>query len=341
MADASIAPLDRLPAEIRVEVFGLALRYDTPMVAADKGESAAVALLVALVNDQKYDEAYEAFYGSNTFRLTEMAQLYNMTKELCAPYYSPLSHVTHLELTNFSTGEFFGPDNINKAIGLCSQMPKLRSLVVAHDHLAFDFRHYRMHGVQFHDVLGRQPECVGIGHYQLRLENNFVIDFKHYGMVHAWLKMKASKRTTLAKTAKRIQKQNSGPSDFRLGVDGGRLQNSLVNFTLTDWASSLDGYRQVLHTAEGAIRRYSELENLVLNRFRFEFQEGCCNGKVYECLSQGTSFRDIDEERCDAKTLQAISDMLLANDGFSIHLEKPYSRHWHRPRAERRQRLAK
>ncbi|KAK3643109.1 hypothetical protein LTR56_004948 [Elasticomyces elasticus] len=317
MADANIAPLDRIPAGIRVQIFGLALRCDVPVVLATKSRNDnSTALLIALVNDQKYGEACEAFYESNTFRLTSETQLGDI---MTASIHSiiPGSHITHLEWPYLGRTTFTGPNDINRIVDRCSPLPKLKSLLVLYEQYYFPCDLID-HIEKVDEKLASRLVCVGVGHFTLRATSSLVVHIQRPSLKRAWQAMKLSERRTFEEVVDIVVPGWEAMDDASL-LDAMQYLFH-VNLRLPEWAVCFDEYRRRETTDTTNMRLLSRAGQQILDNFREDFRHFSSVGKIFERMAAGTSFRDIDEGTCDEDLLAEIDWVMIANEGMSLHL---------------------
>ncbi|KAK5710926.1 hypothetical protein LTR15_012720 [Elasticomyces elasticus] len=168
-APASTTPwLDLLPAESRIDIFGYAL------CCGDEGwrinyehrkNNTSIALLIPLVNDPKYGEAYEAFYSCQSFALDYYQELHALNVHNKWP--NIVRYITHLELANFANyKEFLGSKAPQTSVlALCSRQPKLRSLTIAYDAQNFGSYPFRRQLENGDRLRGHELTCVAVGQY--------------------------------------------------------------------------------------------------------------------------------------------------------------------------------
>ncbi|KAK5724214.1 hypothetical protein LTR17_013500 [Elasticomyces elasticus] len=329
MADASIAPLDRLPAEIRVQVWELVVSCELPLVVANEGEHDCIALLIALVNDQKYIEAYDAFYSCNTFRITEYGHFSDMTMELKTPYYGPFSHITKLELTNFFGHVFIAPKVLDQVLEICSEIPKLKSLILSYDSLcgSSDFRCWIS---EPHDTLARKLVCVGVGRFELLHRSGLLVEFVHYSLTHAWRELKTTERKSFAEIIDGFTTAYNGrPASERQEygelVDDDLVEAYLEKASLGDFVACFDEFhsRDTVPTWPC----YS-IEDAVMYYFGSKVYPYELPEKLHRLIAAGVSLRDLDGAVLGGDLLEELTGLLLFHERYPLHLERPWSRHY-------------
>ncbi|KAK5710925.1 hypothetical protein LTR15_012719 [Elasticomyces elasticus] len=318
MADASIAPLDRIPAETRVLIFELVLCCDVPVVATNGKRVNNTALLVALVNDDKYIEAYEAFYKSNTFRLDYVNQLGDIMA-FSTPKYGPVSYITHLEWPYLGKTNFTGTDDINRIVHFSSRLPKLKSLVICSETHLFPPCDLYDHVKKVDKELARRLVCVGVGHFTFQHTGGMTVHLKRRSLVRAWEAMKMSRRRTFREVVEAIAPGCETMDDGRLA----EMMNVLFETTplLPEWAVCFDEYRK---WQVSGIPPTSRIGAQVLGTFNRYYSTISPADRVYERMAEGISFRDLDMGEIDVDLLEQIDWLLLANEGLTLYLE-PYS----------------
>ncbi|KAK4935432.1 hypothetical protein LTR10_023510 [Elasticomyces elasticus] len=322
---ATISPttaLDKVPPEVRLEIFGLVLHHGNALVRADEEinehcPKVDTALLTALVNDSKYGEAYDAFYGGNIFRLTGFSHVHSMTEDFKErPVSGALQYVKHLELANFADPyEFLHPCYLASTLDTLRYLPKLKSLTIAYDCLSEE--------ETLRDVLneiedlpkGLKLVCVGVGHFKFYYKNSFgapvngfVVDFKHYGLMQSWQAAKLSKTKTFADVALRLRCAHFG----RLSEDEyvSEVMKHIRNWTLADWAAVFDEYKRLEDTP---MDNLSLDESTILSVFVDLFEDLESTSKLYKRMKAGKKFQKLDNAKASAEVLEGMTELLLCN----------------------------
>ncbi|KAK3618921.1 hypothetical protein LTR56_024349 [Elasticomyces elasticus] len=304
--------LDKLSAEIRIEIFRQLYCGERVAVPQAKGNNTANALLVALVNDpQKYVEAREVFYRCNIFVLRNRQQLQSLAG--CQGPAFTMRHLAYLELVNMrGSTDFLDAQSMQSAIlKVSAYLPKLKSLTIACDRHLYGSQTTREH-FKAGSLKNRSLTCTAVGCYTLDCKERFLVQLKHYGLVHCWSRMKRSGRESLASVAGRL---NYPARVCRRGRNDiySRFFDSL---TLAEWIAVFDAHVVASSGSNlGASLALSEREQDILTQFRDSLPmmgtRGKTAEKVYDAVSGGTSFRDLDM-KSSPETLEMIGEFLSA-----------------------------
>ncbi|KAK4888021.1 hypothetical protein LTR27_013025 [Elasticomyces elasticus] len=319
--------LAKIPAELRVDIFKLALLHDSALRVKDRtiGEKCPVidvALLVALVNDHKYTEAAEVFYSTNIVRLTAGSQIHQLKLDLHDPTHGSFAYITHLEMTNFAnTDEFlcFG-EAFDLDVLICNvfrEMPKLKSVTVAYDALG-DSQSLRKwmneNSVKAMDQFKAfELECVGVGLFQVQVKESFVVIFKHYGLVQSWQDMKRSKALAFPGVCVVVKNAYLGGVYDQLEFVH-MLVRHVQRISLQDWTTTLDEHRRRdLPPDEGLPSDLPQEQMVILGTFAELLAESKLTRKVYQRMAAGAKFGELDRIDGSAEVLEGMSNLLIRN----------------------------
>ncbi|KAK4889942.1 hypothetical protein LTR27_011272 [Elasticomyces elasticus] len=321
--------LDKIPAELRVEIFTHSLyRGRRGLKPCAKKNNTDIALLVALVNDpEKYSEACEVFYGCNTFVLDSSRQLKDLTR-----YQVPttaMRSITHLELVNIRFPyEFLSIKSVQKAISRVSAyLPKLKSLAFSYDYLKVDPRKY----IDGDFIKDRKLTCVAVGCYTLDRKERFAIVLRHYSFVQCWSEMKESEHGTLTSVESQLNYA------LHKHEHDGIFKMFFETLSLAEWISIFDAH-MIETLSKGSGREGTALSDREQN-FLAEFRDWlerdlrAESSKIDDAVRGGTSFRDLDVGPHNSKTLEAIGDFLCdIQRWFANLLETDHGRRawWHK-----------
>ncbi|KAK5724215.1 hypothetical protein LTR17_013501 [Elasticomyces elasticus] len=293
LARRALPPLDRLPAEIRVDIFGLVLcphgkttfkrmpELDEDDLTPDEYLAkrswvssvvrglelirADTALLVALANDAHYGEACEVFYAGNVFHLNTHGQLDGNGRQSAL-------FVTNLELVNFAYAtEFLNEDLVAIATGL----PNLKRC-------------------SSRSMGSRVPR---LGYYELDFGDGKIIYFRHYSMVKSW----------------RMMNRDCTEHQGRSAWDIVSADTPICNQSPHAWATAFDlltwgKSKLVLNDA------YDTMQRQFLRQYKEHLIMRKSTRTVILAVSRGCSFMDLAKHKsCTAKILEGITDLLLAN----------------------------
>ncbi|KAK4889941.1 hypothetical protein LTR27_011271 [Elasticomyces elasticus] len=297
-APASTTPwLDLLPAEIRIDIFGYALCCGDEGLRINcehRKNNTSIALLIALVNDPKYGEAYEAFYSSNSFVLDYYQELHALSLHNKWP--NLIRYITYLELANFANyKEFLGSKAPQTSVfALCSRLSKLRSLTIAYDAQSFGSYSTRRQ-LEIGDRLrGHELTCVAVGQCVLECDKSFVVKLKHYALVQSWSEAKLSTYDW---------------STVALAV----ADTCRGDWTLAQWVATFD---EVVRSGGQWPACSSEAYKEALTDFLFSLED-CMDShlipnvnEMFAAVRAGTSFLDLDARGCSAAMLEAISELV-------------------------------
>ncbi|KAK3623202.1 hypothetical protein LTR22_024501 [Elasticomyces elasticus] len=248
--------LDKIPAELRIEIFGLALHHEDALLLVHhdgrtrdecKGDNeplADIALLVALVNDPKYHEAFEAFYDVNSFLATRNIFAPITGPELQDSTQGPLAWITHLQLVNLvNYQQFLSPKRLEHTLEMCAQMPKLKSLTIAYDSL-YDVLTPRKWLSKVVKLSAHELVCMGVGHFRLRYKDKLSVDFKQYTLMQCWQKVKLATPMSFADLVAALELELAGKHPSVDCDYGGDCIDTTITFIdglrFTDWLTLLD-----------------------------------------------------------------------------------------------------
>ncbi|KAK5678857.1 hypothetical protein LTS10_008512 [Elasticomyces elasticus] len=316
--------LDKVPPEVRLEIFGLVLHHGNALVRADEEinehcPKTDTALLTALVNDSKYGEAYEAFYGGNIFRLTGFSHVHSMTEDFKErPVSGAFQYVKHLELANFADpNEFLHPCDLASTLDTLRYLPKLKSLTIAYDCLSEEETLRDMLN-EIEDLSkGLKLVCVGVGHFKFYFKNSFgaptngfVVDFKHYGLMQSWQAAKLSKTKTFANVASRLRCAHFGqlPEDEYVS----EILKHIRDWTLADWIAVFDEYKRLEDTP---MDNLSLDESTILSVFVDLCEDLKSTTKLYKHMKAGKKFQELENAKASAGVLKGMTELLLRNAG--------------------------
>ncbi|KAK4979374.1 hypothetical protein LTR42_001877 [Elasticomyces elasticus] len=295
-APASTTPwLDLLPAEIRMDIFVYALRCGNEGLRINcehRKNNTSIALLIALVNDSKYGEAYEAFYISKSFVLDYYQELHALSLHNRWP--NIVRYITHLELANFANyKEFLGLKAPQTSVlALCSRLPKLRSLTIAYDAQNFGSYPFRRQLENGDRLRGHELTCVAVGQYVLECNKSFVVKLKHYALVQSWSEAKQS------------------PQDWPT-VTLAVADTCQDDWTLAQWVATFD---EVVRSGGEWPACRPDYQQEVLTDFLFSLNNYVDShlipniAEIFAAVSAGTSLLDLDAKGCSAAMLEAISE---------------------------------
>ncbi|KAK5689526.1 hypothetical protein LTR97_012866 [Elasticomyces elasticus] len=272
-APASTTPwLDLLPAEIRIDIFGYAL------CCRDEGwrinyehrkNNTSIALLIALVNDPKYGEAYEAFYSCQSFALDYYQELHALNVHNKWP--NIVRYITHLELANFANyKEFLGSKAPQTSVlALCSRQPKLRSLTIAYDAQNFGSYPFRRQLENGDSLRGHELTCVASWSEAKQSP-------------HDWPTVTLAVADTCQDDWTLAQWVATFDEVVRSGGEWPACRPDYEQEVLTDFLFSLNNYVD---------------SHLIPNI-----------AEIFAAVSAGTSLLDLDAKGCSAAMLEAISE---------------------------------
>ncbi|KAK5743470.1 hypothetical protein LTR17_002645 [Elasticomyces elasticus] len=296
-APVSTTPwLDLLPAEIRIDIFGYAFCCGDEGLRINcehRKNNTSIALLIALVNDPKYGEAYEAFYSSKSFVLDYYQELHALSLHTKWP--NIVRYITHLELANFvNYKEFLGSKAPQTSVfALCSRLAKLRSLTIAYDAQSFESYPTRRQLENGDRLRGHELTCVAVGQYVLECNKSFVVKLKHYALVQSWSEAKKSACDWLTAA--------SAVAD-----------TCEDDWTLAQWVAIFD--EVVRSGGELPASTTALFEQEVLTDFLFSLKH-CMKfhlipnvDDMFAAVRAGTSFLNLDARGCSAGMLEAISE---------------------------------
>ncbi|KAK5678848.1 hypothetical protein LTS10_008503 [Elasticomyces elasticus] len=304
----STAWLDKIPAEIRVDIFTHSLyRGQRGLKPFAKKNNTDIALLVALVNDpEKYAEACEVFYDCNNFVLESSRQLENLTSHQVPT--TAMRCITHLELVNFNDqSDFLSTQNMQNVISRVSiHLPKLKSFTFACDAVYGKPRRF-FDGVS--SMKDGKLTCTAVGCYTLDCKERFVVQLKHCRLVHCWSEMKKSERETLASVEGRLNYDAQTSIRDRNEIYDGFL----CSLSLAEWTTVFDANTLASSSSNfgGASLALSAREQDLLVEFRYSLKMGARTAdEVYNAVNGGTSFRDLDMKFPNPEMLEAIGEFL-------------------------------
>ncbi|KAK5689524.1 hypothetical protein LTR97_012864 [Elasticomyces elasticus] len=302
----STALLDRLSAEIRIEIFRQLYCGQRGLKPCAKKNNTDIALLVALVNDpEKYTEACEVFYGCNNFVLESSRQLENLTSHQVPT--TAMRCITHLELVNFNDQpDFLSTQNMQNVISRVSiHLLKLKSFTFACDAVYGKSRQF-FDGVSMKDG---KLTCTAVGCYTLDCKERFVVQLKHCRLVHCWSELKMSERETLASVEGRLNYDAQTSIRDRNDIYDGFL----CSLSLAEWTTVFDANTLASSSSNfgGASLALSVREQDLLVEFRYSLKMGAGTAdEVYDAVNGGTSFRDLDMKFPSPEMLEAIGEFL-------------------------------
>ncbi|KAK5689532.1 hypothetical protein LTR97_012872 [Elasticomyces elasticus] len=315
--------LDKVPPEVRLEIFGLVLHYENALVRAEEEinehcPKIDTALLTALVNDSKYGKAYDAFYGGNIFRLTGFSHVHSMTEDFKErPVSGAFQYVKHLELANFADpNEFLHPCYLASTLDTLRYLPKLKSLTIAYDSLSEQKMLVEMLREAESISKGLKLVCVGIGHFKLQYKNSsgdpvngFVVDFKHYGLMKSWQAMKHQEPIMFEDVALKLTQALTGK---RLTPDSfcRIIERYIQAFTLSDWVAVFDKFARLDEASRDSISGDGCTTMVVFAKQCVKLQS---TTKVYKGMKRGRDFRNLDHANSSASVLEGVSELLLRN----------------------------
>ncbi|KAK5724218.1 hypothetical protein LTR17_013504 [Elasticomyces elasticus] len=322
--------LDKIPAELRINIFGLALHHKDALLLVHpdgrvgtqrNGEDepkANIALLIALVNDPKYAEALDAFYTVNSFRLTRSIDKPTVGIDLKDVTQGPLAYIKHLQLTDVASFlSFLGFGNLMSTLDFCLRMPKLKSLTIAYDslHREASVRKWlrKVRGLAAYKLI-----CVGIGHFQLQSPDNITIDFQHYGLMRSWQAMKRTSPSVFADMIAEIRDAiNNAPKEEGYGSIDYRYIGVVIRYLgrvrLAEWVTLFDEHTRMHQDAR---RSHVDSEETAARLFEISERdlstiEQTTNGKIVMArTAAGVNFRDLDEANNCSDMLESVSDLL-------------------------------
>ncbi|KAK3652658.1 hypothetical protein LTR56_004952 [Elasticomyces elasticus] len=336
---STLAWLDRLPTEVRLEIFKLAQQHQGALLVVDQLNKDAivdVSLLVALVNDKKSVEAVEGFFTANTFRLTKYAELLSPKLGLADRTGDAYKYITHLELRNVARSEeFMSVDGLELVVKECGDMPRLKEVTVAYDSLGGNPNielSYRetlresLAGMGYSELTGWKLECVGVGKYTMSRSSSPTITFVHVALMERWACMKMSPPATLESQAQAFHEATQDPR-----VDEMLSHFSfIVNMSLAEWVVVWE--RCCILTDSGA---YTSLDltlpsdQLKLFGVFLEYAQSCPgDAEVRKHVITGNVLRELDEESVgnninastsvkSAEVMEGLSELLRKNSGAS------------------------
>ncbi|KAK4935433.1 hypothetical protein LTR10_023511 [Elasticomyces elasticus] len=307
--------LDRLPTEVRLEIFKLAQQHkNVLLVVDDKNHKLPVdvSLLVALVNDKKNIEAVEAFYTVNTFRLTTYAQLASSNLGLADGVGDAFDYITSLELRNLAVhDEFMGSDGLRLARRIREQMPKLKNIVIAIDTIPG----YVPFSEAINPTDGYEMHCVGVGRYRMSKKEGLAVDFVHAGLVEAWQKMLDAKPETFREQADAFEKAIDRNDQ---GIKG--HVEFFLNISLARWVAVWEkGVKLILGPdhAKGPPADMTPAELFILQIYGklVSYCKTSAAAKVYGTVVSGQRLRDLDvgSPLSSPEVLEGITDILRVN----------------------------
>ncbi|KAK5743475.1 hypothetical protein LTR17_002650 [Elasticomyces elasticus] len=301
--------LDKIPAELRINIFGLALYHEDALLIVhhdgrtrdecrgDNEPKADIALLVALVNDPKLHEAFEAFYDVNSFLATKNMLVPDITQ-------SPLAWITHLQLVNLvNYRQFLSPQRLERTLEICAQMPKLKNLTIAWSKLPA------------HELV-----CVGVGHFRLRYKDKLSVDFKQYALVQCWQNVRLATPKSFADLVAALEQKLAGkhPSDD-YDYKGDCIDTTITfiyGLRFTDWLTLLDEQIKLDSTAlktyqkcEGKLTAESLLHVIFYDPRKPNVDIEAHN-KLIAYGKTGSRLRDVDDGEQDSDLVEAFSEFL-------------------------------
>ncbi|KAK5678835.1 hypothetical protein LTS10_008490 [Elasticomyces elasticus] len=309
--------LDSLAAEIRIEIFKFAQCHDTslsPIQQPGRGlrprKCVDVSLLVALVNDSQFIEAYEAFYGGNIFFLSTSSQLYDLAATWKPTLRGPFAHITHLQLDFHAGNPFLSKERLRTDVGLCSTLPKLRTLVLSCDLLDHETT-MREHLTLVDWMPTYELFCTAVGTYTVRYSPGLLVVFSDENMVRDWLAMKRFRRDRLADVC-------------REDVGGWFPRRMIVDImSIHDVGAVLDLNLRLAREL-GVLSPRAQKS---LSEFFQVFRPCKLIHVLYERMAAGVSFMDINEGAPTSQMLELASDLLNLNSrAFRILIQEPFKR---------------
>jgi hypothetical protein len=191
--------VDKVPPEVQFRIFKEVLRCDYSLIPANKKFSAEVRFNTALLSTCKtvYQEASHALFEANTLVLWEPKELRKGVRTDA----QWMHFVRHLEPVNLLEDCWLPDDmtQLQRLVGPCLAMPKLRSLTIACDAERETMLQYLELMLLDHDFA-----CVDVGVFKLKPNTNSArtlipasklslagkecpeVFYKHYGMTKAW-----------------------------------------------------------------------------------------------------------------------------------------------------------
>ncbi|KAK5678856.1 hypothetical protein LTS10_008511 [Elasticomyces elasticus] len=349
---STTAWLDRLPTEVRIEIFKLAQKHKGVLLVVDernKDVIVDVSLLVALVNDKKSIEAVEGFFTANTFRLTKYAELASSDLGLADGAGDAFKYITHLELRNLAVSiEFMSEEGLQLVMKACGAMPRLRGVTVAYDTVAVDPQstlsttetlRKSLAGMGYDGLDGWKLECVEIGKYIMSKSTGLKITFVHVGLMEAWANMKKSPPVTFKSQVEALAKvlrEQPGSATEMPGSFG-----FVLNLSLAAWVSI---WERICTHCEGSAMgdpdvEFSEDELNLMELFMQRTHRGLAVAKLRGRVVVGHALRELDEESVRYKympetsvkhpqVMEDITDLLRLNGGMSPGLATGGGEYW-------------
>ncbi|KAK4888020.1 hypothetical protein LTR27_013024 [Elasticomyces elasticus] len=336
---STTAWLDRLPTEVRIEIFKIAQKHKGVLLVVDERNKDAivdVSLLVALVNNKKSIEAVEGFFTANTFRLTKYVELESSDLGLAEGAGDAFKYITYLELRNLANSdEFMSEGGLQLATRVCAAMPRLKEVTVAFDRLASEvsdtfaekpiLRTY-LAALGYDGLDGWKLECVGIGQYTLAKQKGLTITFVHVGLVGAWAEMKGQKPETWKGQVRALAKALKTEPRTIPGLHG-----FFHNISLAGWSVVFE--RCIQFTVGGELENGIELSSQELDLLEMAAEcqknsKATASRKVTGRVTLGHVLRDFDEEEVrfipdpkfsvkSAEVMEALTELLRNNNGRS------------------------
>lgn len=272
--------------------------------------SVDVSLLIALVHDSHYGEAYEAFYSANIFRLSTSSHLYDLAATWKDALGGPFAHITHLKLDFHGDHPFLSKDKLETDVEFCSTLPKLRTLVVSCDLLDHETT-VREHLTLVDWIPAYELFCIAVGRYAVRYSPRLLVVFSDENLVRDWLAMKRFRRDRLAHICR---KDVGGWFPRRLSPD---------IMSIHDVGAALDLHLR-LARKPGALNPWVQQSMAV---FLQVFRPCKSIHVLYERMAAGVSFMDIDEGAPNSQMLELASDLLNLNSrAFRVLKQEPFKR---------------
>ncbi|KAK5710921.1 hypothetical protein LTR15_012715 [Elasticomyces elasticus] len=329
--------LDRLPTEVRLEIFKLAQQHKGVLLVVNelnKDATVDVSLLVALVNDKKSVEAVEAFYTTNTLRLTTYAQLASPNLGLADGAGDAFHFITSLELRNWAVfDEFMSADGQELLARICGQMPRLKHVVVAIDSVA---------GKMSIDqailpVDGYKLDCVDVGKYRMTKTEGVTVDFVHCGLVEAWQGMLNSKPEVFREQAEAFDR---AVTTFTDGVITAQVVITghvefFLNISLARWAAVWGtGVKLIMSPehADGPPKDLTPEEFMLLQVYgkSVRYCRTAAAAKVYQAIVSAEQLRDLADSLPSSRPemLEGITDIQRLNSSSSPFLVSGGPKYW-------------
>ncbi|KAK4889939.1 hypothetical protein LTR27_011269 [Elasticomyces elasticus] len=299
VARRALRPLDRLPVEIRIKIFGLVLcerggSINLVHIRAYRGKPtwhrmADTTLLVALANDHHYGEACEIFYAGRFLELNTFGQF----KELADGRASGM-YITRMDLINLaSAAEFI----TRHRLVVAARLPKLKQLVVAFDGLSHTTT-LREHLNSIGWIPACELVCVQVGLYRVGLVGSKMVYFTHIGIRQKWRLSKAQ------------YAQSKGQRDVWKVVPPRSYALDLWPY---EWAAAFDALTW-FKARSGIDNMHDEDQTRFLEKYEGGLVTRKSTDSVTAAMTGTTSFLDLDQpELRNAEVLEGMTELLHIN----------------------------